>query len=56
MEDLKRDKEFTQLKDMQQKGKMMIEIREEKEKLNKLKHEENTKLQRLSQAELQATS
>ena len=56
MEDLKHQKEFTQVKEMQQKGKMMIEIREEKEKIEKMKLEENTKLKKLSQAELQATS
>jgi hypothetical protein len=33
MEDLRHEKEFSQVKDMQQRGKMMIEIREEKEKI-----------------------
>ena len=41
---------------MQQKGKIMIEIREEKEKIERMKLEENNKLKKLSQAELQATS
>ena len=33
IEDMKQQSEFSQVKDMQQKGKMMMEIREEKDKI-----------------------
>ena len=33
IEDMKHQSEFSQVKDMQQKGKMMMEIREEKDKI-----------------------
>ncbi len=43
------------MKDMQQRGKLLIELREEKQKMEYMKVQENSKCQQLSQTELQAT-
>lgn len=47
---MKHEREFSEVKDMQQKGRLMIEIREEKERVERKREEEKGKVEMLSKA------